>query len=185
MPPFLFFPKYEKGHVLSNTSYRLNGTHMIDQTYGSWTWPHLFRPRRCCGDPMYRWSSTMWSSTTCPKEWWSSLVGIKISLYSMSRQPVSCMSKLDFACIMTHHCMHRTRPQNVTCVILAGFRGGKGLAATTGFWSIKSTCKSGKLERGWNRIMGLIVWPTTTVHTWCAFIGPQESVCIHRCLAFQ
>ena len=53
-------------------------------------------------------------------------------LYSTSRQPICCMSKLDFACIMTHHCMHRTRPQNVTCVVLAGFQGGKGSAATTG-----------------------------------------------------
>jgi hypothetical protein len=127
----------------------------------------------------------MWSRTTCPKEWWSSLVGIKIFLYSMSQQPISCTSKLDFACIISHHCMYRTRPKNVTCVVLAGFQGGKCLAATTGLWSIKSTCKSRKLERGWNRIMRVTMWPATTVSTWRGFTGPQESLCIHRSRAFQ
>jgi len=185
MLPFLFFPKYEQGHVLSNTSYKLNGIHMTGEMYGSWKRPHVLRLRRCCGDPMYRWSCTMWSSTTCPKEWWSSLVGNKISLYSTSWQPVSCMSKLDFAYIMTHHCMLRTCTQNVICVILAGCQGGKGSGAITGLSSMKSTCNSGKLERGWNRIMGLTVWPATTVRTWHRFTGPQESVCIHHCPAFQ
>jgi len=134
---------------------------------------------------LQRWSSTMWLSTTCPKEWWSSLVGIKISLYSMSRQPISCMSKLGFACIMTHHCMHRTRPWNVICVVLVGFRGGKGSTAMIGLWSIKSTCKTGKQERRWNQLMGLTMWPTITVSTWRGFTGHQESLCIHRSRAFQ
>jgi hypothetical protein len=127
----------------------------------------------------------MLSITTCPKEWWSSLVGIKISLYSTSWQPVSCISKLDFACIMTHHCMHRTRPQNVTCVVVAAFQGGKGSAATIGLWSIKNMCKSGKLERGCNRLMGVTVWLVTTMSTWRGFTGPQESLCIHWSRAFQ
>ena len=184
MLPFLLFPKYEQGHVLSNTRYRLNGIDMTCETYGSWTWPHMLRLRRCCGDPMYRWSCTMWSSTKCSKEWWSSLVGNKISLYNMSRQPGSCMCKLDFACIMSGHCMLRTSPQNVICVLLVGCRGGKGSAATTGLSSMKSTCNSGKLERGWNRLVGLDLWPMSTVSTWHGFTSSQESMCIHRCRAF-
>jgi len=184
MLPFLFFLKYQQGHVLSNTNYRLNGIHMTGGTFESWTWPHMLRLRRCCGDPMYRRSCSMWSSTTSSKEWWSSLVGNKISLYNMSRQPISCMSKLDFAFLKTHHCMLRTRPQNVICV-LAGFWGGKGSTATTGLSSMKNTCNSGKLERGWNRIVGLNLCPPSTVSTWRGFTGPPESVCIHCCPAFQ
>jgi hypothetical protein len=119
----------------------------------------------------------MWSRTTCPKEWWSSLVGIKIFLYSTSQQPISCTSKLDFACIISHHCMHRTRPKNVTCVVLAGFQGGKGLAATAGLWSIKSTCKSRKPERVESDNEGHYV--TRDYHEYLAWLHRSTRIIVH------
>jgi hypothetical protein len=101
----------------------------------------MFRLRRWCGDPIRQWSSTMWLSTTCPKEWWNSLVGIKIFHYSTSQQPISCMSKLYFACFIIKHCKHRTRPKNVTCVVLERFQEK--------VWRLGSLLKHQKYVQEW------------------------------------
>jgi hypothetical protein len=147
------------------TSYRFNGIHMTGQTYEDWTWPHMLRLRRCCGNLILQWSSTMWSSTTCPKEWQSNLVGIRISLCSTRQQTISCMSKLEFSCTIMNHCIDRTRPQVWTCVLFAGFLGEEGLAVRTGLRRINNTSKPGKRERESNPPMGVTMCRATTVST--------------------